>query len=113
MKLFAILSLLLRFSRALLQSGLQTAALIVRYGAGQRRLDPGLIEIRFSPMHPAGVSLLAAMITLTPGTTVVGIDLDALTLRLHLLDRRDAEAAVAAIRREFEPGLLVLFGSAA
>ncbi len=113
MKLLAAISLLLRFMRALILSGLQTAVLIVRHGLRRGTPpDPGLVEIRFSPMRPAGASLLAAMITLTPGTTVVDIDMDTLTMRLHLLDRHSADASIAAIRSEFEPGILTLFGSA-
>lgn len=53
------------------------------------------------------------MISLTPGTTVVDIDMPRRQMVLHMLDTRQAAAAVEAIRREFEPPLLPWFGVAA
>lgn len=105
----AVLVLLGRFLLALLQSGLQTMSMIL-FRAD--RLDPGLIEYPLPEMRETGVLILAAMITLTPGTTTVGIDLSGRRLRLHLLDRRDTAGIIASIRRDFEAPLLTLFGAA-
>jgi len=106
----AALILLVRFLQALLQSGLQTMGLIL-FRAD--RLDRGLIDYPLPPLREPGVLILAAMITLTPGTTTVGIDLAGRRLRLHLLDRGDVDGTVAAIRRDFEAPLVTLFGAQA
>lgn len=106
--ILATLLLLARFLQSLLQSGLQTMGLIL-FRADT--LDPGLIDYPLPAMREPGVLILAAMITLTPGTTTVGIDLAGRRLRLHLLDRRDVEGTLAGIRREFETPLMTLFGA--
>ena len=53
------------------------------------------------------------MISLTPGTTVIDIDLVRREMVLHMLDANNAAAEVDAIRRDFEPPLLAWFGESA
>jgi multicomponent K+:H+ antiporter subunit E/multicomponent Na+:H+ antiporter subunit E len=50
------------------------------------------------------------MITLTPGTTTIDIDLERREMLLHVLDASDLDGMLAAIRRDFERYLVVLFG---
>lgn len=103
--------LLLRFMKALVVSGVQTLRIIVLHGLRLQPLPPsGLRSVRFAPMHPRGVALLAAMVSLTPGTTVIEIDMERYEMLIHMLDTRDAEAAAADIRAAFEAPLLALFG---
>lgn len=110
-KTWIALVLLVRFVRALVLSGVQTAAVIVR---SMRRPPPAaLLRMRFVPMSATGASLLGAMITLTPGTTTLDIDLERGELLLHVLDARDPQAVVDGIRRDFERPLAVLFGTPA
>ena len=108
---FAI-SLALRFARAVLVSGIQTAAVIVKSELPGGKAPPGaLIRVRFAPMSEPGAALLGSMVSLTPGTTTVDIDMEDRTLLLHVLDASDPDAVVESIRRDFEPGLRVLFGT--
>jgi len=110
-RMVVAVQLLLRFMKALLVSGVQTLNIIVLHGLRLRPLPPsGLRSLRFAPMHPQGVALLAAMVSLTPGTTVIEIDMERHELLIHMLDTRGAEAAAADIRAAFEAPLLVLFG---
>jgi multisubunit Na+/H+ antiporter MnhE subunit len=51
------------------------------------------------------------MVSLTPGTTTIDIDMERRELLLHVLDASDTTALVDGIRKEFEPGLKVLFGT--
>ena len=55
-------------------------------------------------------ALLGSMVSLTPGTTTIDIDMERKELLLHVLDASDTDAVVAGIRRDFEPGLRALFG---
>jgi multisubunit Na+/H+ antiporter MnhE subunit len=87
-------------------SGLATAWLIVRPG---RRPRPGLVRVPFSGLDPVGAACLGALITLTPGTTTIDVDLEAGEMLLHLLDASDAEGAARGIRRRFERPLRRLF----
>jgi multisubunit Na+/H+ antiporter MnhE subunit len=112
-KLLVAAALLLRFLRAVVVSGLQTLAVIVKTGRpGGAQPPVALLRVRFAPMSEQGAALLGAMVSLTPGTTTIDIDMDGRELLLHVLDASDTDALVAGIRRDFEPGLVALFGSA-
>lgn len=113
-RLTAALVLPLRFGVALLAAGAQTVATILRQARGGGAPPPAaFVRIGFAPMTPAGAALLGCMISLTPGTTVIDIDMARRRMVLHMLDTRDAAAAVELIRRRFEPPLLAWFGVAA
>lgn len=110
-RLSAALVLPVRFGRALLASGVQTVAHIVRQGlATGTPPAPSFVSIGFAPMRAPGAALLGCMISLTPGTTVIDIDMSRRRMALHMLDASQAAAAVEAIRREFEPPLQCWFG---
>ena len=99
--------LLLRFFWQVLVSGFTTARIVVRRGPPP---PAGLIRMEYTPMSETGTMLLGCMVTLTPGTTVIDIDLDRHEMLLHVLDLSDAETTVASIRHEFEHHLTPLFG---
>lgn len=101
----------LRFLAAVVTSGLQTARTILHLGGAAPR--PGFVRLTYAPLTPTGAALLAALVTLTPGTTVIDIDLDRHELLLHMLDRAHEAATAAAIQRDFEPGLRAWFGLSA
>lgn len=105
--------LVVRFLKAVVVSGVQTVAVIARASWGDRRPPPAaFLRVRFAPMSARGAALLGCMVTLTPGTTTIDIDLERCELLLHVLDASDTEALVQGIRRDFEPGLVALFGRA-
>jgi multisubunit Na+/H+ antiporter MnhE subunit len=106
-KLTTTLMLTFRFFVAAVLSGVQTTRVIVSRPPG---MTPGFVDYEFAPMTPWGATILGCLITLTPGTTTVDIDMRARRMRLHLLDVRGAESALAEIRRDFERPLCVLFG---
>lgn len=110
-KPWAALLLLLRFLRALAVSGVQTVGVILRAGIGSGRVPPAaFVRVRYAPMSSQGAALLGCMVSLTPGTTTLDIDEERRELLLHVLDASDTDALLAGIQRDFEPGLLVLFG---
>jgi multisubunit Na+/H+ antiporter MnhE subunit len=69
-----------------------------------------LLRVRFAPMNANGAALLGCMVSLTPGTTTLDIDMERRELLLHVLDASDPEGIVRGIRTQFEPSLIVLFG---
>ena len=104
----AAITLALRFVVAVVRSGVQTTRTILRPDPDLR---PGFIDYRFEPMTEAGATLLGSLITLTPGTTTVDIDMASRRLLIHLLDTRGAESAREEIRADFERPIRVLFGT--
>lgn len=113
-KLIAAIVLLARFLKAVVISGFQTVQVILRASLGERKPPPAaFLRVRFAPMSAQGASLLGCMISLTPGTTTLDIDMDKREILLHVLDASDTDALVQGIREDFEPGLVVLFGGKA
>lgn len=100
------IKLALHFLWQIAMSGATTAWQIVRPG---QRPQPTLARMRFSNLNETGAALLGCMITLTPGTTTIDIDMARGELLLHLLDGADPVAAVAGIRHDFERPLQQLF----
>lgn len=101
-----------RFIAAVVVAGWQTLLVIVRHGLhiGEPPRT-ALIRVHFSPMAPSAAALLGCIISLTPGSTVVNIDMAARKMLVHVLDSRDAPSELAAVRRDFEPPLIALFGA--
>lgn len=100
-----------RFLMAVVVSGMQTVAVIARTSLGERTPPPAaFLRVRFAPMSEQGAALLGCMVTLTPGTTTIDIDIERYELLVHVLDASDTQAVVDGIRRDFEPGLVALFG---
>lgn len=106
MKLLIALGLLLRFVFEVLRSGVATAWLIVRPGP---RVNPCLVRMPYENLDDWGVSILACMLTLTPGTTAIDVDSERRELLIHLLDDSDVEGALAGIHHSFELPLRRLF----
>lgn len=108
-RIVAGLMLAVIFVWQLVLSGVATLRIILAPNAAAR---PALMRYPFEPLGEGGAALLASLITLTPGSTVVDIDMASRTLLVHLLDGRDEAAVAAGIRRHFERYVRVLCGSA-
>ncbi|KYG65941.1 hypothetical protein AZI86_02395 [Bdellovibrio bacteriovorus] len=57
-----------------------------------------------------GLWLLALIISLTPGSLVLGLSQDNSTLYVHFLHTRDPEKSMSSIRERFEDRLTKVFG---
>jgi multisubunit Na+/H+ antiporter MnhE subunit len=110
-KFSAALVLSVRFVIAVVVAGFATIVVILKSGLPGRPPPPvALLRIGFAPMNEQGAALLGCMVSLTPGTTTLDIDMDRHELLVHALDASDPGALLAAIQRDFEPGLVTLFG---
>jgi multisubunit Na+/H+ antiporter MnhE subunit len=104
----ALLVLLWRFASAMLLSAWATSRTILVSSDAPRR---GFVRFAYDDLHQAGVILLAAMVTLTPGTSTVDIDPERRELLLHVLDSEDTETLLSTIRRDFLLPIRTLFGA--
>lgn len=90
------------------RSNIAVAALILnRDRGGERRA--AFVEIPLRLRNPAGLALLAMIVTATPGTAWLDYDGEAGTVLLHVLDMMDAEELSAMIRDRYEAPLLEAF----
>jgi multicomponent Na+:H+ antiporter subunit E len=69
-------------------------------------LKPAIFELETELKEDWEITLLSALITLTPGTLVVGISNDQKRLFIHALDFEDIDDAVNSIKDTFERAIL-------
>lgn len=107
----AALELLARFFAAVVGSGCSTVAVILR--TALRRGPPprsGFLRIPLAATSERWATLEACLVTLTPGTTAVEVDLERRHLVLHVLDVSDPDRVRAAIRRDVQSAIERLSG---
>jgi multicomponent K+:H+ antiporter subunit E len=106
-RLGTLLLLLRNLAWETVRSGWSTALAIL---FPRRRVHPGFARLAYGELDEGGVVWLALLVTLTPGTTCVAVDVQERELLLHLLDVDQAEATLADIRRDFLAPLQVMYG---
>jgi multicomponent K+:H+ antiporter subunit E len=74
------------------------------------RLKPVFVQVPLTLTQPMSISLLASIITMTPGTVSSDLSQDNKVLIVHSLDCSDPEALVADIQQRYEKPLLEIFG---
>lgn len=84
-------------------------ALLVMAPDLRKRLAPGIFAYPLTVTSDAEITLLANLITLTPGTLSVDVSEDRRTLYVHALELRDKDEAIAAIRNGFEARIIAVF----
>lgn len=97
------LSLILLFLRELVLSALKVAWLVVQ---PEIKIRPAIIAYPLTVTTDAQITLLANMITLTPGTLSVDVSQDRKTLYVHAIDMETREAMVGDIAAGFETAIL-------
>lgn len=102
----AALVLLAIFVWQVVTAGLSTAWSILRPG---QRPEPALLRVGYDGISPFGAAVLACLVTLTPGTTAIDLDLERRTLLLHLLDGSQAGGVADHVHRWFERRLRLVF----
>ncbi|HSJ33052.1 MAG TPA: Na+/H+ antiporter subunit E [Longimicrobiales bacterium] len=74
-----------------------------------RRLRPQFVVVPVTLREPFAITLLASIISLTPGTVSANLSGDRRSLLVHDLDVEDPETAVARIRERYEKPLMEVF----
>jgi multicomponent K+:H+ antiporter subunit E len=88
-------------------ANLRVAVLIL---GPRSRLRPGFLTMPLRLESSHAITMLAGIISLTPGTVSANLSGDRRTLLIHGLDLYDQDAAVARIRSRYERPLLEVFG---
>lgn len=94
-----VIALALLFLKELMLSALRVAALVLR-----PRLDlrPALVAFPLTVTSDVEITLLANLITLTPGTLSVDVSADRKRLLIHAIDVADREALIRSIQEGLE-----------
>lgn len=75
----------------------------------EKRLRPGFVWVPLELTNIHGISALASIITLTPGTLTAELSEDRRYLLVHCLDIDDPEAMIADLKRRYEAPMLKVF----
>ena len=100
------LSYLLLVQYDILVANLRVARLVL---GPVRRLRPKVVQVPLDLTDPVVASILAATVTLTPGTVSIDLDLAARRLTVHALDAPDEASVVAEIKSRYEARLKEIF----
>jgi multicomponent K+:H+ antiporter subunit E len=92
----------------ILKSNFHVAAIVLGL-ARDRQVRSGFLEIPIELTDPHGLTMLAVIVTATPGTSWAGLSPGGRTLTLHVLDLRDEEELIGAIKRRYERPLMRIF----
>ncbi len=105
-RLRRVTSLLLLFIYELVQSAVRVAVLVIK---PDMNLKPGIIAYDLKVDRDLEITLLANLITLTPGTLSVDVSSDRSTLYIHALDCSDPDQIRKDIADGFERKILEAF----
>jgi multicomponent K+:H+ antiporter subunit E len=72
-------------------------------------LRPEFVEVPLDISHPFVATLLGSIVSLTPGTVSIEIDMDAKRMFVHALDVADREQLIATIKSRYEAPLKEIF----
>lgn len=96
-----IVGLAVTFVRELILSAFRVARLVIRPDVNAH-IKPAIIAFPLTATSDAEITLLANLITLTPGTLSVEVSGDRKMLFVHAIDCSDVEKTVSEIRDGFE-----------
>jgi multicomponent K+:H+ antiporter subunit E len=100
------LRLLLRVLGDIVVANLEVARLIL---GPQQRLRPGFVWVPLRIRDPHGITMLACIITMTPGTLSADLSPERDHLLVHALHLTDEAALLASIRERYESPLIEIF----
>ena len=78
----------------------------------ESRLRPRFVWVPLDIRDPHGISALAGIITMTPGTLSAELSEDRRHLLVHALDADDERALIESIKARYEAPLIEIFESA-
>ena len=94
--------------RDIVVSNLQVARLII---GPESRIRPSFLWVPLDLRNTHGITALASIITMTPGTLSCDLSDDGRHLLVHCLNLDDAAATIAQIKESYERPLLEIFPS--
>ena len=102
-RVWAVIKLIGIFNYELLMSNLAVLKVVLK---PKLDMKPGIFALETELKRPWEITLLANLITLTPGTLVVDVSADNKTLYIHSMNIGDVKEDIAAIKNTFEKSIM-------
>lgn len=74
------------------------------------RLKPDFVDVPIDIEDPYVATIMASIISLTPGTVSIDIDMKARVIHVHALNLPDADALIREVKTRYEAPLKEIFG---
>ena len=106
-KPWKLISFLLLVHRDILVANLAVAKLIL---SSPSKLRPAFVEVPLDIRDDFVITMLASVVSLTPGTVSADVSQDRTVLLVHGLDVADIPEMIATIKQRYEAPLKEIFG---
>lgn len=103
LRVYAVMKLVFLFFRELLLSNIAVLKVILK---PRLTITPGIFALETKLTKDWEITVLANLITLTPGTLVVNVSADNKTLYIHAMDLADKQEAIDSIKNTFERAIM-------
>ena len=107
-RLYLAIPLAARVLVDILRSNLGVARIVLGL-VRDRQVRSGFLEIPLELTDPHALTILAVIVTSTPGTAWAGMSPDGRTLTLHVLDLQDEQTTIRLIKQRYEQPLRRIF----
>ena len=102
-----VAALLGTFLADMVQSNFEVARIVL--GLGRRNRKAGFLKMPLELRDPAGLAVMACIVTSTPGTSWVRYERSENWVMIHVLDLVDEAAWIALFKQLYEQRLLRIF----
>ncbi|WP_108670689.1 Na+/H+ antiporter subunit E [Peribacillus acanthi] len=102
-RVWAVIVLILIFIKELLLSNLSVLSVILK---PKLDIKPGIFALPTELKQDWEITILANLITLTPGTLVIDVSYDNKILYIHAMDIQDVEDSIQSIKNTFEKAIM-------
>lgn len=102
-RVWAIIKLIVLFFVELVKANFHVVKIVLKPKLNHQ---PGIVAVRTRLESNLEISILAALITLTPGTISMDFSEDNKTIYVHVIDIPDKEAAINDIHNSFEKAIM-------
>ena len=99
--------LLATFLADMVRSNIEVARIVL--GLGRRNRTAGFLTMPLELRDPAGLAVMACIVTSTPGTSWVRYEPEGSRVMIHVLDLVDEAAWIALFKERYERRLLRIF----
>ncbi|MBT2643374.1 Na+/H+ antiporter subunit E [Bacillus sp. ISL-41] len=103
LRVVAVLNLIYIFTLELILSNIAVLKAVLR---PKLNIKPGIFAFPTELKEDWEITMLANLITLTPGTLVVDVSPDNRILYVHAMDISDADEAIQSIKNTFEKAIM-------
>lgn len=103
LRVIAVINLFFLFIKEMILSNIAVLKVVLK---PKLDIQPGIFALPTDLENPWEITILANLITLTPGTLVIDVSMDNRVLYVHAMDIQDAQDSINSIKTTFENAIM-------